>query len=74
MTIEKKRHVVAALVKRGSAEEKSFDKEFWERAGHEKRFAATWEMIEEIALFKGLKNVGQSGLQRSVQHIQRREG
>jgi len=57
---------------RSSGEKDDFDKEFWRKAGHEARFAATWEMVNEVHLIRGENNVCQPGLQRSVQTIKRR--
>jgi hypothetical protein len=60
------RTVTAAMVRRGSTEAVEFDRTFWARAGHEARFAAAWEMVQEISLFRGQKDAIQSRLQRSV--------
>lgn len=49
----------------------SFDRSFWQDAGAEARFAATWEMVAEARLFRGLDG-SEPRLQRSVQSIQRR--
>ena len=68
----KKRLIMARMTRRGQ-QEHDFDREFWQKAGHEARFAAAWEMIAETELIRG-HNVNQSGLQRSVQNILRRKG
>ncbi len=65
----RRRAVVARMVRRGGEED--FDADFWKKQGAEKKFAAAWEMISEVELFRG-KHAGKSRLQRSVQHIQRR--
>ena len=65
-----KRFIMEKLSRRG--EEDTFDREFWRKVGHEGRFAATWEMVNEADLFRG-KNVSQSRLQKSVQTIKRRK-
>jgi len=67
----KKRTIVARMTRRGSREERDFDREFWRKAGPEARFAAAWQMIDECALIRG-KNVRESRLQRSVQTVFRR--
>ncbi len=69
----RKRIITARMVRRGSPEEKAFDRQFWQNAGHEARFAAAWEMVSEVGSFRGESDGGQSGLQRSVQNIQRRK-
>lgn len=66
-----KRDIQARLIRRDS-DDGSFDRAFWRRLGHEARFAAAWEMVVEATLFRG-EDAGESGLQRSVCHIQRRE-
>ena len=66
-----KRVVKERLIKRGR-DDGLFDMSFWRSVGAEGRFAAAWEMVAEADLFRG-KDVGESRLQRSVQHIQRRE-
>ena len=66
------RKVTGALVRRSAAEENFFDRDFWRKAGHEARFAAAWEMVIEVRLFRGEDYGGEPGLQRTVQHIQRR--
>ena len=68
------RAVITRKVKRGSGQEEEFDLEFWRNMEPEKKFAAAWEMVNEIALIRGGGNVGQSRLQRSVQTIKRRSG
>jgi hypothetical protein len=68
------RVVITRKVKRGSGQEEEFDLEFWRNMEPEKKFAAAWEMVNEIALLRGEKNASQSGLQRSVQTIKRRSG
>lgn len=53
-------------------DERSFDREFWQRAGHEAIFAAAWEMTKEVALFRG-QDAGEQRLQRHIQNIRRRK-
>ena len=55
---------------RGVPDDGSFDREFWRRAGHEARFAAAWEMVQEVNLIRG-RDADESRLQRSVEHLQR---
>ena len=57
---------------RRDTDDGSFNLSFWKDAGAEARFAATWEMVAEARLFKGL-NGSEPRLQRSVQNIQRRK-
>lgn len=47
----------------------NFDLEFWQKAGSEARFSATWLMIDEFYKIKR-KNAGKLRLQRSVQNIE----
>lgn len=68
-----KRKWMTRKISRENDDKKMFDREFWKNAGHETRFAAAWEMVRESFLFKGITDVGEQGLQRSVQHIQRRK-
>lgn len=65
-----RRIVNERLIRRGQ-DDGSFDRSFWQSIGAEGRFIAAWEMVSEAQLFRG-RNVGESRLQRSVQHIQRR--
>ena len=65
---------MARKIYRSSGAKDDFDKDFWEKAGHEAKFAAAWEMINEVRLIRGEKNVSQPRLQRSVQNIKRRSG
>ena len=69
-----KRVITARKVKQGSVQETEFNRDFWRKMEPEKKFAAAWEMVNEVALFKGEKNAFQSRLQRSVQTIKRRSG
>jgi hypothetical protein len=66
--------MITRKILRSQGDESEFDHAFWKNAGHEARFAAAWEMVDEVALIRGEKDAGQPGLQRSVQHIQRRSG
>jgi hypothetical protein len=50
-------------------DDRSFDLKFWQNVGAEGRFAAAWQMVEEVDSIKG-KETGESRLQRSVQSIQ----
>lgn len=49
-----------------------FDLEFWQKLGHEARFAAAWEMTAEVDFIRG-NNAVESRLQRTVQNIQWRK-
>jgi hypothetical protein len=57
-------------VRRGE-EEKAFDREFWRRAGSEARLEAAFEMVREVALFRG-QDPDELRLQRTVESLQRR--
>jgi hypothetical protein len=67
-----KRQVIACKTRRGSPEEKQFNINFWQMVPEGDKLVAAWEMIGEIAIFKGQTNAGESGLQRSVAHVERR--
>jgi hypothetical protein len=69
----RKRVVMARVIKRGEGDERAFDREFWQRVGHEGRFAASWDMVAEYDILRG-NDAGQSRLQRSVVRLERREG
>jgi hypothetical protein len=66
-----KRAITARLI-RQDEDHGEFDREFWQEAGYEARFAAMWQMVAEADLFRG-KNASESRLQRTVEHLQRRE-
>ncbi len=72
--MKRKRVFITRKIRRGVNEEKDFDREFWKKAGHEARFAAAWEMVNEFYLIRGNKDVGEQRLQRSIQNIKRRVG
>ncbi len=67
------RKIVENLCRRGEEAQK-FDREFWQSAGAEMRFAAAWQMVVEVDLIRGKPYAGEQRLQRSIQHIQRRRG
>ncbi len=48
----------------------SFDGEFWDRVGHEGRFAAMWDMVMDAVRIRG-EDVNQLRLQRSVLRVRR---
>lgn len=66
------RIVEARLVRQGRDED-AFDRAFWQRAGHEAKFAAMWDMVREAQLIKG-HDGEQPRLQRSIAALIRREG
>jgi hypothetical protein len=68
---KKQRAITGRLVRRDE-EDRSFDRAFWQRQGSEAIFAAAWEMVQEVRLFRG-QDADESRLQRSVQSIERRE-
>ena len=47
-----KRKIVAQMVGRDSPEAKEFDRNFWQNAGPDMRFEASWEMVQEVGLFR----------------------
>jgi len=67
-----KRQIVARKTYRGSAEEKQFNIDFWRRISAGEKLAAAWEMVNEIAWFKEQPHVGESRLQRLIEHVERR--
>ncbi len=69
---DKKRIIMSRKTYRTSKDQSLFDEEFWRRAGHEAKFAASWEMVNEVRLIRGEKDVSQPRLQRSIQNIKRR--
>ena len=68
-----KRAINAKKVRRSSVNIKEFDRDFCKKAGHEARFRAAWEMVNEVRLIRGERNVSQQRLQRSIQSIKRRK-
>jgi hypothetical protein len=67
-----KRRIVAAKNRVGSPEAKRFNTDFWRKLSAGEKLVAAWEMTGEVAFFKGSKNGGESRLQRSVEHVERR--
>ena len=65
----RERRNTARLVQRG-AEEREFDRAFWQEIPLEERLLLLWEMVLEVQHWKG-KAAGQPRLQRSVLRIQR---
>jgi hypothetical protein len=63
--------IIEERLGRRGEEEQTFDHDFWRARTAEERFAAAFEMVAEAMLFRG-EDAGQSRLQRSVQHVQRR--
>ena len=61
------------MVGRDSLEAKEFDRNFWQKAGSEARFEASWEMVQEVALFRKETDASQQRLQRSVCTLQPRK-
>jgi hypothetical protein len=46
-TVRTKRIIMARVIKR-SEDDESFDQEFWDKIGPQGRFAATWQMTQEV--------------------------
>ena len=67
-----KSQIVAGKNRPGSPEEKQFNIDFWRNISAGEKLIAAWEMVGEIALFKGQPHGGESGLQRSVERVERR--
>ena len=67
-----KRQIVANKTFRGSPEEKRFNIDFWQMVPAGEKLVAAWEMIGEIAIFKGQTTAGESRLQRSVERVEHR--
>jgi hypothetical protein len=53
--------------------DRSFDLQFWQSQPAQARFAAAWELVVHSFVIKG-KDASQLELQRTIEHIQRREG
>ena len=68
----KKRHIVACKTRLGSPEEKQFNIDFWRKISAGEKLVTAWEMVGEITWFKGQAYGGESRLQRSIEHIERR--
>jgi hypothetical protein len=68
-----KNQIIMAKLIRQDEDQKEFDRIFWQKAGHEAKFSAAWDMVDEVYLMKG-KHVIKSRLQRTVQNIKRRAG
>lgn len=58
-------------VVRGGFPDRSFDINFWQEQGDEAIFRAAWEMV---IMAEEFKNGREPRLQRTVTHIQRKEG
>lgn len=51
-------------------DDRSFDRDFWQQAGAEARFAAAWQMVLDMLIIRG-EDVDQLRLQRSVENVER---
>lgn len=67
--MKSKRKITARLI-HIQDDDRSFDLEFWQMLGAEARFAAAWEMVNEVHAIRG-EDASQPRLQRSVENIQR---
>jgi len=67
-TESQRKPVVMARLISVEDDDGSFDREFWDRVGHEGRFSAMWDMVKDAARIRG-EDGSQLRLQRSVQHI-----
>ncbi len=54
---------------------RDFDLRFWQHAGAQARFSASWQMLKEYELIKGRKVDGSKfRLRRTVENIQQAQG
>lgn len=67
-----KRQIVSCKTYRGSPEEKRFNIDFWRKVSPGDKLVAAWEMVGEIAWFKGQSHGSESRLQRSIERVERR--
>ncbi len=58
-------------VARSFEEAEEWDTNYWRQLGHEVRFAAAWEMIDQVEAIRG-NDVCQPRLQRAAISLQRR--
>lgn len=61
---------IARLVNRKESD-RSFDLEFWQKAGARARFEAAWDMVVQYELMKG-KTLTQLRLNRSVENLKQK--
>ena len=66
-----RRRIVTERLARRDADDGSFDRAFWRRAGAEARFAAAWDMVAEVQRMRG-QDVREPRLLRSVARFRRR--
>jgi|GEM_PF-3113942 len=69
---DNRRQMIAHKTSRGSPEEKQFNIDFWRKLPAGEKLIAAWEMVGEIAWFKGQTHGDESRLQRSVERVERR--
>lgn len=67
-----KKTITAKMINRSDSSREDFNTNFWDSVDAETKFSSAWEMVNEVQLIRGEKNVRQQRLQRTVQHIQRR--
>jgi hypothetical protein len=65
------RAIMTRILRNHEKDDGSFDLDFWQKVGAEGRFAAAWEMVQEVLAFRG-QDGGQPRLQRSVTRVIRR--
>ena len=68
---KQKRLVMSRLVKRDEQNDRSFDREFWQRLTDSQRLDAAWDMVVFAHTSKG-KDPDELRLQRSVEKLKRR--
>jgi len=69
----KKAKIKMARVTRLKDDDRSFDLEFWQKAGAQARFEAAWDMVVQYELMRG-KKLDQLRLDRSVTALKRKSG
>ena len=62
---------MSRLVKRDQ-QDRSFDHKFWQEVDEKDRFAAAWQMVQEVYRIRG-EDGKQQRLQRSVSVLKRRQ-
>ncbi|MDZ7269171.1 MAG: hypothetical protein ONB48_17510 [candidate division KSB1 bacterium] len=67
----KPRVIMARVATRQQHSDRSFDIAFWQKVGDAERFAAAWQMVQEVQLIRG-QSVELPRMQKSVTRIIRR--
>ena len=64
-----KKPLVAERMIKISKADKKWDIDFWQKAGAQSRFSATWQMISEFYKIRGKNGIKQR-LRRTIQNIE----